>query len=191
MFRVKSARLCQTFMNQLQQRIPGVKCFFDSIIIHFPRTVTNTPNFKNCKFALSIFSTYHKCLDQHTIVMHFNKEKIQYLMNTERPKKTSELRIFLGMANYYNRFISNLATILNVLLIHGVQQCHWSAECVNSFKYVKSEILYERILIYFAPKTSYCTHGRFTQRPRRILSTTRWHRETDYSGMLLHSPPES
>ena len=46
-----------------------------------------------------------------------------------------QLRSFLGLLNYYSKFVRNLASVihpLNQLLQHNVRW-KWSAECVNAF----------------------------------------------------------
>ena len=43
------------------------------------------------------------------------KEKVQAVLKAPTPTNTGELQSFLGLVNYYGRFISNLASICNPL----------------------------------------------------------------------------
>lgn len=47
--------------------------------------------------------------------LHKTSEKCNAIINAERPKNISQLRTFLGLTNYYNKFIPDLATMLNPL----------------------------------------------------------------------------
>lgn len=168
MFGVKVApSLWQKFMDQLLQGLDGVKCFFDDIIIQgssedellrrleqvLQRLKENNlrVNREKCQFFKKSINYLGHTIDEEGI--HKNKDKVTAITNAERPTNVSELRTFLGMANYYNKFIPNLACItspLNQLLKKGVK-FHWSEQCEQSFKRIKQEILSERVLIYFDP----------------------------------------
>lgn len=57
------------------------------------------------------------------------------------------------MANYYNKFIPNLASLTNSLneLLKKEKDFHWTSKCEDSFNNIKKEILSERVLIHFDP----------------------------------------
>lgn len=42
-----------------------------------------------------------------------NLEKVKAILQAERPENVNQLRSFISMANYYNRFIPRLAEKLN------------------------------------------------------------------------------
>ena len=65
-----------------------------------------------------------------------------------------QLRSFLGLVNYYSKFVSNLATTLhplNRLLKHDAQ---WrqTSECADAFKQVKEALVSSQVFAHYDPK---------------------------------------
>ncbi|XP_054272899.1 uncharacterized protein K02A2.6-like [Macrosteles quadrilineatus] len=168
MFGVKVApSLWQQFMDKTLQGIPGVQCFFDDIIIQGKteeelltrlRTVLERMRSKNlrlnrdkCKFFQTSIQYLGHTIDAQGL--HKTKEKISAIMNSKQPENVNELRKFLGLANYYNKFIKSLATILyplNELLRNGKKYI-WTTKCEESFQKVKSEITSDNVLVHYDP----------------------------------------
>ena len=70
------------------------------------------------------------------------------------PKNVTELRSFLGMVNYYGKFLHNLSTQLHplhALLKHGTKW-HWSDECDRAFKQVKRKLSEAPVLMHYNPE---------------------------------------
>ena len=66
------------------------------------------------------------------------------------PKTTTELRSFLGLANFYRRFVPNfsaMAAPLNKLLRKDVPYV-WSNECSNSFQAIKTALTEPTVLAH-------------------------------------------
>ena len=64
-----------------------------------------------------------------------------------------ELRSFLGLLNYYGKFIPNLASLiqpLNSLLQHD-RKWNWSSECAQAFSQAKRELASSRVLVHYDP----------------------------------------
>lgn len=63
---------------------------------------------------------------------------------------TDSTRRFVGMANYYRKFIENFATICKPLnaLTKKVTEFIWSNECQNSFDLLKSKLISPQTLAY-------------------------------------------
>ena len=56
------------------------------------------------------------------------------IANAPQPENVGQLRSFLGLVNYYNRFLPNLATILHPLhqlFEQGERQ--WTEQCEEAF----------------------------------------------------------
>ncbi|KAI5738960.1 hypothetical protein M8J77_013245 [Diaphorina citri] len=157
----------QQLMDKVLQGIEGVQCFFDDIIIQggtkeetlcrlekvFDRIkqYNLTLNREKCKF-------FHKSIEYlgHVIDaegLHKSDDKVKAIVNSKKPENVRELRGFLGLANYYNRFIPDLATILNPLnmLLRHDRSFIWTRECEKSFNQVKREITSEKVLAHFDP----------------------------------------
>ena len=83
---------------------------------------------------------------------------MEAIKNMPRPRNTNELRAFLGMVNYYGRFIQNLSTLLAPLHIllekrEGREvSFQWTPACEKAFVTAKKEFMSNKILVHFDPK---------------------------------------
>ena len=66
----------------------------------------------------------------------------------------SHLRAFLGLVNYYGRFIKNLASKLQPLyrLLEANSIWKWSSECDAAFQGIKKSITSEQVLTHYDPE---------------------------------------
>ena len=86
--------------------------------------------------------------------LHKANEKVKAIVEAPAPTDVSQLRSFLGLINYYSRFIPNLSSILsplNALLCKG-KQWQWTSECAASFKEAKEQVLSQRVLTHYDPQ---------------------------------------
>ncbi|XP_055920739.1 uncharacterized protein K02A2.6-like [Eupeodes corollae] len=76
------------------------------------------------------------------------------LHNAPAPRNISEVRSWLGLVNYYGRFLQNLSSKLNPLhnLLQKDQDFRWSQECEKVFRSIKSEITSDVVLCAYNPK---------------------------------------
>ena len=85
-------------------------------------------------------------------------EKLKAIQEAPAPTNISELTSFLGLINYYGRFIANLATVLhplNRLLKHNVKW-EWNKECNSAFEDAKSKLLSAPVLVHYDPRLKLC-----------------------------------
>ena len=83
--------------------------------------------------------------------LHKTPAKIDAISDARCPVNVTELRSFLGLVNYYARFLPNLATTLhplNELLQKGVEW-RWTADCTTAFDTVKAQIASDLVLTHF------------------------------------------
>ncbi|XP_062605742.1 uncharacterized protein K02A2.6-like [Saccostrea cucullata] len=68
------------------------------------------------------------------------------------------LRSFLGIVNYYARFIPNLSTVLHPLynLLEKDRKWCWSKDCEEAFKTVKKLITSDEVLTHYDPNLPLC-----------------------------------
>jgi len=81
-------------------------------------------------------------------------KKIEAVQKMPRPTNITELRAFIGLVNYYGRFIKNLSNILHPLnkLLKKNTVFKWSKECEITFNKIKKEFESEKVLAPFDPK---------------------------------------
>ena len=80
-------------------------------------------------------------------------DKLQAVKEAPTPKNVSQLRLFLGLVNYYQKFIHNLFTMLyplNCLLKLGAKW-HWTKECEKAFDSAKLALMSEKLLVHYDP----------------------------------------
>jgi len=63
-------------------------------------------------------------------------EKIRAIMEWETPKNVDEVRSFMRLEGYYNRFIKNFSCIVDHMTsLHGKgKKFEWIEECATSFE---------------------------------------------------------
>ncbi|KAE8691406.1 hypothetical protein F3Y22_tig00110890pilonHSYRG01301 [Hibiscus syriacus] len=83
-----------------------------------------------------------------TLMNKMDKDKIRAIDKWKPPTKVTELRAFLGLANYYRRFMkgySKIATPLTELLKKD-KVWEWSTTCHNAFEKLKEPMVSEPML---------------------------------------------
>uniref|UniRef100_A0A3Q7EX39 CCHC-type domain-containing protein n=1 Tax=Solanum lycopersicum TaxID=4081 RepID=A0A3Q7EX39_SOLLC len=89
----------------------------------------------------------------HTIShgeIRMDSDKIDAIKNWEAPMKVPELRYFLGLANYYCRFIFNYSAIAAPLtdLLKKDRDWNWSEACQTAFERLKAAVTEEPVFPY-------------------------------------------
>ena len=84
--------------------------------------------------------------------LHAIEKKVEAIRNAPAPENQQQLKSFLGMTNYYSKFISNYSTIthpLNELLKDGVEW-KWSETQQKAFKQLKDKPSNAPVLTHFS-----------------------------------------
>ncbi|XP_028164865.1 uncharacterized protein K02A2.6-like [Ostrinia furnacalis] len=164
MFGVKIApNIWQRYMDQTLQGMEGTACFFDDIALQGATYIQLLQrirrvfqklqqcglhlNRKKCQFMQKSVNYLGHVIDEKGL--HPTQEKVNDIKNSPCPTDTSSLRTFLGMINYYQQFIPNLASKLNPLykLLHKDTKFVWTKECNRIFQELKEELCGEKVLI--------------------------------------------
>jgi len=76
------------------------------------------------------------------------KKKVKGVLNWPVPRNVKEVQKFLGLANYYRRFIKNFARIAAPLhvLVRKEQKWKWEKEQKEAFEELKTVFTMEPIL---------------------------------------------
>lgn len=83
-------------------------------------------------------------------------EKLKAILDAPRPTDVSKLKSFLGMVNYYRRFIENIATILSPLyqLLKKEVKFEWSVKEEQAFTEIKRLLASNDVLVHYDPNAS-------------------------------------
>ena len=143
----------QSTMDTILKGIDGVVCYIDDILI----TGRNDQEHRNrleavlsrlerygvqlkwskCSFLQEKVQFLGHVIDAEGV--HPSPEKVQAIVEAPSPATVTELRSFLGMLQYYGKFLRNLSTLLhalNNLLREGVSWS-WQPECQEAFESAK------------------------------------------------------
>jgi len=113
--------LFQRAMDQILSGLPGVQCYLDDILC---TGATDEEHLRNLDATLQRLKEYglknvnfFKSVEYlgHIINaegLHTAPSKTTAIVDAPPPKNVSQLRSFLGLLNYYRRFIPNLASLL-------------------------------------------------------------------------------
>jgi len=80
--------------------------------------------------------------------VEMQKEKVEGVLSWPAPRNVKEVQKFLGLANYYRRFIENFARIAALLhvLVRKEQKWKWEREQEEAFKKLKTVFTTEPVL---------------------------------------------
>ncbi|CAB4044385.1 Hypothetical predicted protein, partial [Paramuricea clavata] len=83
--------------------------------------------------------------------LHKTTHKTAAMVNAPRPQSVAEVRSFLGLVNYYHKFLPNLATILHPLnqMLESNYQWNWTDQCEEAFCKVKAMIVSDLVLTHY------------------------------------------
>ena len=90
--------------------------------------------------------------------LHKSQDKVEAVLKAPRPENLSQLRSYLGLVNYYHKFLPNLASVvhpLNTLLQLGTKW-EWSEKFEKAFKETKKLITSDELLTHYDPSRPIC-----------------------------------
>ncbi|CAC5420629.1 unnamed protein product [Mytilus coruscus] len=82
------------------------------------------------------------------------ESKVEAIDKAPSPTKATELKAYLGMLNYYNRFLPNLSHLLKLLHVLLQKDTKWSWEKEQEKAFIESKQLLKStsVLVHFDPK---------------------------------------
>ena len=155
----------QRAMDQILANIPKTQCILDDMIIKGATDEEHLQNLslvlqrieqhglranlEKCEFFRDKISYCGHVIDKDGL--HKSSEKTDAVKNAPKPKNVSQLRSFLGLVNYYHRFLPNLSTVVGPLneLLQNNWKWKWTSKCDESFAKVKELITSEQVLCHY------------------------------------------
>jgi transposase InsO family protein len=88
------------------------------------------------------------------------EEKVQALVQAKPPENVQQLKAYLGLLNYYGRFLKNLSGELHALhkLLRKGVKWRWGTEQQSCFEKTKKMILSAKVLVHYDPNRSLVLH---------------------------------
>ena len=101
---------------------------------------------KKCEFAREQITFLGHKISEGQILM--DERKVQAVIDWQAPTKVTDLRSFLGLANYYKRFIKGYSKIISPLtdFLKKDRAWDWDIECRMAFESLKQAISREPVL---------------------------------------------
>ncbi|XP_064466262.1 uncharacterized protein K02A2.6-like [Ornithodoros turicata] len=158
----------QRFMENLLSGISGVAALLDDIIIsghtvqehdeRISEVLTRLSqaglklNEKKCVFLTREVTFLGFCVDARGI--RPTQDKVDAIRYARKPSNVRELQSFLGLLNFYDRFLPNKATELECLyrLLDKNATWKWAKEHDAAFHRVKQLLRYDRLLVHYDVK---------------------------------------
>ena len=116
------------------------------IVLNTLRDAQLYAKFSKCEFWLDKVGFLGHIISAEGISV--DPQKVEAVMNWERPTNVTEIRSFLGLAGYYRRFVqdfSRIAAPLTKLTRKGVKFV-WCDDCEMSFQELKNRLISAPIL---------------------------------------------
>ena len=81
------------------------------------------------------------------------KDKVKAIVDAPPPQDVAQLRSFLGLINYYGKFLPNLSSTLAPLyrLLQAKTKWQWTESQEKAFKEAKSHLTSSALLVHFDP----------------------------------------
>ena len=162
-----SPAIFQRTMDTLLQGIPHVAVYLDDILITGATEAEHLANLeqvlkrmsdaglrlkrKKCVFmAPSVTYLGHKITAEGLLPL---EDKVRAIKEAPSPTCVSELRSYLGVVNYYGKFLPDLSQVLAPLyqLLHHDTEWQWGKEQERAFQEVKQLLHSETVLVHYDP----------------------------------------
>ncbi|KAL5473688.1 hypothetical protein EMCRGX_G028207 [Ephydatia muelleri] len=106
---------------------------------------------EKCKFMMSSVEYLGFHISGEGI--RLTQEKRQAILNAPAPCDVTQLKSFIGLVNYYSKFLPCLADTLAPLykLLAKHQPLHWGKEQADVFQKAKSQLSSDVLLVHFDP----------------------------------------
>lgn len=108
-------------------------------------------NVKKCKFMCSEVDYLGHIFDRQGV--HPNPDKIKSILDAPAPGNVKQLQAFLGLCNYYSRFLPNFSHAMAplYLLLKSQTSFQWTAAQQECFNSIKQSFITNNVLQHYDP----------------------------------------
>ena len=157
----------QRAMDSILQGIPFVICYLDDILVSGRTDEEHLKNLEEvlhrlqfhglrlkrdkCSFLRDSVDYLGHRVDAQGV--HTSEKKVKAIVDAPTPRNLAELRSFLGMLNFYTKFLPNLSSLLHPLhqLLKAGQHWQWSEDCDRAFTAAKQKLAEAPVLAHYNP----------------------------------------
>ena len=154
-------------MENLVRGIPRVEVYLDDILISGETEEAHLQTLDQvlerlekaglklkkgkCSFLTTSVVYLGHVIDEHGL--RPTQDKVQAVLAAPEPKNVTELKAYLGLLNYYGRFLPNLSSTLAPLyqLLNKNTHWHWSNKERQAFQASKKLLTVAPVLVHFDP----------------------------------------
>ncbi|XP_053618601.1 uncharacterized protein K02A2.6-like [Plodia interpunctella] len=155
----------QKIMEETLHGIPGTVVFLDDICItggdrhaHMRnlraaldrlRLMGLTVKLEKCSFLTKSVKYLGFIIDKNGL--HPDPDKLDAISRIPTPTDVTQLKSFLGLLNYYGKFIPNLSSLLHPLhnLLKKDTPWDWNSQCIKAFEKAKTCLLSDKVLAHY------------------------------------------
>ncbi|KAL4088576.1 hypothetical protein QTP88_023665 [Uroleucon formosanum] len=143
-------------MENILQGVSKVQVYLDDIIICCSSSSECEENVNAVLKRLNEYRVkvnFEKCHKINYQGVHPDENKMDAIRNAPCPNDVVQLKSFLGLINYYQRFIPILTPILAPLynLTKNKIPWNWTKECQLAFENVKQALIKSQLLVTYNP----------------------------------------
>ena len=157
--------LFQREIDELVEGIQGIAAYFDDIGVSGDTVEEHDENLREvlkrlrdsglhlsknkCEFAKDCIQFLGYMVDKNGV--HISSSKTAAIEKLKRPENQKDLKSFLGMLNYYSKFVKNYASILAPLyeLLRKNVEWKWTKERENAFLLIKKKLASSEVLTHY------------------------------------------
>ncbi|XP_052751530.1 uncharacterized protein K02A2.6-like [Galleria mellonella] len=155
----------QKIMEETLRGLPNTVVFLDVICVTGPDRYSHIQNLRavikrlaemgltikinKCSFLQTSVSYLGFVIDKKGL--HPDLSKVEAILKAPQPDDVTQLKPFLGLINYYGKFIPNLSSFLHPLyqLLKKNSPWNWNKTCEKTFQEVKQFLSSDKVLIHY------------------------------------------